>query len=122
MGADCIHSVYSGKSASHCGLQYAGWIVPVGKSGIPTPSSLKYLTVSLWSWLGDTPPVFDAAQKAVDRGRVVLAITDNQLSPVVGLARHVLYVQEARPGHFRSQVPAIVVCQAVIVSLGRRVG
>ena len=83
---------------------------------------MKYLTVSLWSWLGNTPPVFDAAQKAVDRGRVVLAITDNQLSPVVGLARHVLYVQEARLGHFRSQVPAMVVCQAVIVSLGRRLG
>ena len=83
---------------------------------------MKYLIVSLWSLLGDTPPTFDAAQRAVDRGRVVLAITDNQLSPVVGLARHVLYVKEARPRHFKSHVPAMVVCQAVIVSLGRRVG
>jgi hypothetical protein len=29
-----------------------------------------------------------------------------------------LYVNEAQLGHFRSQVPAMVVCQAVIVSLG----
>ena len=69
-----------------------------------------------------TPETVAVAQAAHDAGRVVLAITDNQLSPVVGLARHVLYVKEARLGHFRSQVPAMVVCQAVIVSLGRRVG
>ena len=69
-----------------------------------------------------TPETVAVAQAAHDAGRVVLAITDNELSPVVGLARHVLYVKEARLGHFRSQVPAMVVCQAVIVSLGRRVG
>ncbi len=48
-------------------------------------------------------------------GPAVLAITDNALSPVAGLATHVLYVNEARLGHFRSQVPAMVVCQAMIV-------
>ena len=69
-----------------------------------------------------TPETVAVAQAAHDAGRVVLAITDNELSPVVGLARHVLYVKEARLGHFRSQVPAMVVCQAVIVSLGRRAG
>ena len=69
-----------------------------------------------------TPETVAVAQAAHDAGRVVLAITDNELSPVVGLAHHVLYVKEARLGHFRSQVPAMVVCQAVIVSLGRRVG
>ena len=69
-----------------------------------------------------TPETVAVAQAAHDAGRIVLAITDNELSPVVGLARHVLYVKEARLGHFRSQVPAMVVCQAVIVSLGRRVG
>lgn len=69
-----------------------------------------------------TPETVALAQAAHDAGRVVLAITDNELSPVVGLARHVLYVKEARLGHFRSQVPAMVVCQAVIVSVGRRVG
>ena len=60
------------------------------------------------------------AQIARERGLRVLAITDNALSPVVPLAEHVLYVTEARLGHFRSQVPAMVVCQSIIVSLGRR--
>ena len=69
-----------------------------------------------------TPETVAVAQAAHDAGRVVLAITDNELSPVVGLAQHVLYVKEARLGHFRSQVPAMVVCQTVIVSLGRRAG
>jgi DNA-binding MurR/RpiR family transcriptional regulator len=39
---------------------------------------------------------------------------------VAGLATHVLYVNEARLGHFRSQIPAMVVAQAMIVGLGRR--
>lgn len=69
-----------------------------------------------------TPETIEAARLAADRGLTVLAITDNELSPVVPLANHVLYVTEARLGHFRSQVPALVVCQAIIVSLGRRVG
>jgi DNA-binding MurR/RpiR family transcriptional regulator len=67
-----------------------------------------------------TPETVAVAQAAYDAGRTVLAITDNELSPVVGLAAHVLYVKEARLGHFRSQVPAIVVCQTVIMSVGRK--
>ena len=69
-----------------------------------------------------TPETVEAAQMASARGHTVLAITDNALSPVAGLAEQVLYVNEARLGHFRSQVPAMVVCQAMIVSLGRRLG
>lgn len=69
-----------------------------------------------------TPETVDAARLAVEQGKTVLAITDNELSPVVPMASHVLYVTEARLGHFRSQVPALVVCQAIIVSLGRRLG
>ena len=69
-----------------------------------------------------TPETVEAARIAVQKGHDVLAITDNALSPVAGLARHVLYVNEARLGHFRSQVPAMVVCQSIIVSLGRRMG
>ncbi len=69
-----------------------------------------------------TPETVEVAQLAARRGRKVLAITDNELSPVAGLATHVLYVNEARLGHFRSQVPAMVVCQTLIVSLGRRLG
>ena len=68
-----------------------------------------------------TPETLEIAQAAADRGRRVLAITDNELSPVVGFAERVLYVKEARLGHFRSQVPALVLCQSIIVSLGRRI-
>jgi DNA-binding MurR/RpiR family transcriptional regulator len=67
-----------------------------------------------------TPETVEVAGLAAARGVPVLAITDNALSPVAGLARQVLYVNEARLGHFRSQVPAMVVCQALIVALGRR--
>lgn len=68
-----------------------------------------------------TPESVMVAQMAADAGRAVLAITDNELSPVASLAAHVLYVKEARLGHFRSQVPAMVLCQSIIVSLGRRI-
>lgn len=69
-----------------------------------------------------TPETVEIARLAAQRGNRVLAITDNALSPVAGLATHVLYVNEARLGHFRSQVPAMVVAQAMIVGLGRRLG
>ncbi len=69
-----------------------------------------------------TPETVEVAKLAVKMGIPVLAITDNELSPVATLAKRVLYVKEARLGHFRSQVPALVVCQSVIVSLGRRLG
>lgn len=69
-----------------------------------------------------TPETVESAKLAAAKGHRVLAITDNALSPVAGLASQVLYVNEARLGHFRSQVPAMVVCQAMIVSLGRRIG
>ncbi len=69
-----------------------------------------------------TPETIEVARLAASAGHTVLAITDNELSPVAKLAKHVLYVNEARLGHFRSQVPAMVVCQAIIVSLGRKMG
>ncbi|MBI1170599.1 SIS domain-containing protein [bacterium] len=69
-----------------------------------------------------TPETVEIARLAARAGRRVLAITDNELSPVAPLAARVLYVNEARLGHFRSQVPAMVVCQTIIVSLGRRLG
>lgn len=69
-----------------------------------------------------TPETVEVARLASGAGIPVLAVTDNELSPVAGLAAQVLYVNEARLGHFRSQVPAMVVCQAMIVSLGRRIG
>ena len=68
-----------------------------------------------------TPESVEIALRAAEAGRTVLAITDNELSPVAPLAAHVLFVKEARLGHFRSQVPAMVLCQSLIVSLGRRI-
>lgn len=69
-----------------------------------------------------TPETVEVVTLAAARGHPVLVITDNALSPVAGLATHVLYVNEARLGHFRSQIPALVVAQAMIVGLGRRLG
>ncbi len=69
-----------------------------------------------------TPETVEITRTAAERGKTVLAITDNELSPVSRLAKHALFVKEARLGHFRSQVPALVVCQSIIVSLGRRMG
>jgi DNA-binding MurR/RpiR family transcriptional regulator len=69
-----------------------------------------------------TPETVEVARAVAGRGRRVVAITDNELSPMSGLADPILFVREARLGHFRSQVPALVLCQAVIVSLGRRIG
>lgn len=69
-----------------------------------------------------TPETVEIVKLAAARGNRVLVITDNALSPVAGLASHVLYVNEARLGHFRSQIPALVVAQAMIVGLGRRLG
>jgi DNA-binding MurR/RpiR family transcriptional regulator len=69
-----------------------------------------------------TPETVEVVRMAAERGNRVLVITDNALSPVAGLGTHVLYVNEARLGHFRSQVPAMVVAQAMIVGLGRRLG
>lgn len=67
-----------------------------------------------------TAETVDVATMAVQQNKTVIAITDNELSPVVKLAKHVLYVKEARLGHFRSQVPALVLCQSIIVSVGQR--
>jgi DNA-binding MurR/RpiR family transcriptional regulator len=67
-----------------------------------------------------TPETVELAKNAHAAGRTVLAITDNELSPVAPLASHVLFVKEARLGHFRSQVPAMVLCQTLVMSLGYR--
>ncbi|MBX3580452.1 MAG: MurR/RpiR family transcriptional regulator [Rhizobiaceae bacterium] len=67
-----------------------------------------------------TPETVDLARKAHASGRTVLAITDNELSPVAPLASHALYVKEGRLGHFRSQVPAMVLCQTLVMCLGYR--
>ncbi len=67
-----------------------------------------------------TPETVEIVRLAAARRHPVLVITDNALSPVAGLATHVLFVNEARLGHFRSQIPAMVVAQAMIVGLGRR--
>lgn len=69
-----------------------------------------------------TPETVETARAVAARGIPVLAITDNELSPIAPIARQVLYVKEAQLGHFRSQVPALVLGQSLIVSVGRRLG
>lgn len=66
-----------------------------------------------------TAETVELARSAHGSGRALLVITDNELSPVAALGRHTLYVKEARLGHFRSQVPAMVLCQSIVVSVGR---
>lgn len=66
-----------------------------------------------------TAETIELAETAHRLGRAMLVITDNELSPVAALGKHTLYVKEARLGHFRSQVPAMVLCQSIIVSVGR---
>ncbi len=68
-----------------------------------------------------TPETVAVAAAARAQGQPVVAITDNALSPVVPLADQAVYVREARLGHFRSQVPALVTAQALIVSVGQRI-
>jgi DNA-binding MurR/RpiR family transcriptional regulator len=66
-----------------------------------------------------TPETIEIAHAAHEKGRTLLVITDNELSPVAKLGAHTLFVKEARLGHFRSQVPAMVLCQSIIISLGK---
>ncbi len=69
-----------------------------------------------------TPETVETALAVATRGLPVLAITDNELSPLAQIARHALFVTEAKLGHFRSQVPALVLGQSLIVSVGRHLG
>ncbi len=69
-----------------------------------------------------TRETVEVAERVAARGVRLLAITDNELSPLVPLAELTLFVKEARLGHFRSQVPAMVLCQAIIASVGRSGG
>lgn len=66
-----------------------------------------------------TPETVEIAKRAIEKNRKVLAITDNELSPVTGFADKFLFVKEAQLGHFRSQVPALVLCQTLIVGVSR---
>lgn len=66
-----------------------------------------------------TRETLEIAESAEQNGRTVVAITDNELSPLCGSARYTLFVKEARLGHFRSQVPAMVLCQSIVASVGR---
>lgn len=74
------------------------------------------------SFDGYTAETVDVVERAAAAGRTVLAITDNELSPIWSPAHHRLMVKEARLGHFRSQVPAMVLLQTLIISIGRHRG
>jgi len=65
-----------------------------------------------------TPETVELVGAASQQNHKLLIMTDNALSPVANLGQHTLYVKDARLGHFRSQVSAMVLCQSMIVSLG----
>jgi DNA-binding MurR/RpiR family transcriptional regulator len=67
-----------------------------------------------------TPETLAAVDSAVKAGHRLLSITDNEMSPIARRGLATLYVREARLGHFRSQIPAMALCQSIIVSVGRR--
>lgn len=67
-----------------------------------------------------TKETIEAARTSSEMGLDVLAITDNEMSPVASLAVAALYVREGRLGHFRSQIPTMALCQSIMVSVGRR--
>ncbi len=114
IGAYCVYGLSSiGKRAhliDNLGAMRAAQVGAVGPKDV-------VLVITFDDY---TPETIEVAQISKENGLRILAITDNALSPVASLAQQVLYVTEARLGHFRSQVPAMVVCQSVIVSLGRR--
>ncbi len=68
-----------------------------------------------------TPETLASAEAAAKAGHRLLSITDNEMSPIARLGLATLYVREARLGHFRSQIPAMALCQSIIVSVGRRI-
>lgn len=75
------------------------------------------LAISFDSYTRET---IEAARDSAELGLDVLAITDNEMSPVASVAIAALYVREARLGHFRSQIPTMALCQSIMVSVGRR--
>ncbi|MDF2370976.1 MAG: MurR/RpiR family transcriptional regulator [Rhizobiaceae bacterium] len=74
------------------------------------------LMISFDDYTRDT---IELAEKAFKKKRAVLSITDNEFSPLVPFSKHSLFVREAKLGHFRGLVPAMVLCQSIIVSIGR---
>jgi len=75
------------------------------------------LAISFDSYTKET---IEAARASSELGLDVLAITDNEMSPIASIAVAALYVREARLGHFRSQIPTMALCQSIMVSVGRR--
>jgi DNA-binding MurR/RpiR family transcriptional regulator len=74
------------------------------------------LAISFDSYTQET---ISEAVSAAKQGHRVLTITDNEMSPISRIGVATLYVREARLGHFRSQIPAMALCQSIIVSVGR---
>lgn len=96
----------------------------VDNSGSMRHEQLRFATpadvVLAISFDSYTPETIEMAQAAAARGLRVLSVTDNELSPLSRIGSATLYVREARLGHFRSQIPAMALCQSVMVSVGRQ--
>jgi len=68
-----------------------------------------------------TAETLDIAESVVAKGHQLLCITDNEMSPAARISSQALYVREGHLGHFRLQIPAIALCQSIILSVGRKV-
>lgn len=68
-----------------------------------------------------TTETLEIAEKIVAKGHRLLCITDNEMSPAARISSHALYVREGHLGHFRLQIPAMALCQSIILSVGRKV-
>jgi DNA-binding MurR/RpiR family transcriptional regulator len=116
VGAYCYYSLSRVGKRAHLidnqGSMREQQVAAVGESDV-------LLILTFDDYTSETIEIATSASKAK---RTLLVITDNELSPVANLGRYTLYVKEARLGHFRSQVPAMVLCQSIIVSVGRLLG
>lgn len=67
------------------------------------------------------PEVVRVATEVAARGIPVIAITDNPLSPIAGLATVSLEIAETKERPFRSLVAPICLAQSIVVALGHAV-
>jgi hypothetical protein len=77
-----------------------------------------------WQWIWNNVSSVQTDEPKLRRAFelfVQSAITDNELSPVSEITEQMLYLKEAQHGHFRSQVPALVVRRSIFVGVERSI-
>lgn len=124
--------IVAGRGAFGVGVYCFYGLSQIGKQAILVDNlgsmraeQLKFIgpedTVLAISFDSYTQETITAAKDAAKNGHRVLSITDNEMSPISRIGPATLYVREARLGHFRSQIPAMALCQSIMVSVGRNI-